>query len=567
MAKSFKNLLSEVAQPKAGEEKAFKDQHQVQQIDAQPAGQDHIFKGTVQQKKRLADVMAGQDAAKYDAAYKNKNTEFSLPRDLDREVKEETQLYENPAEEKPMMMNQLRTMAHNLGGIARYINACDDCEEWFQNKLSGVAKEMQTLYGYATAETMAMGMKEETELEEASCGCGPECEHCGGDHDDKEIGEKCDCCGNTITEATAMDRARYDAADDKKKKPVTLPKAPWDKKNEEVEEDLDEAHHDWHVTFKTGHKPQRVKGRNTAEAIRKAEKRAQKSGEKDPRQLAMYKSIKKVSEEVEDLDEISMDLAKKAFSKRKGQAFDAAHRGDRKLASRLADKKNKTKAYINKREEVELDEDTHTVDIDHTGGRDDAARKHNITLKKNAGTRDSHDATGKKKDLQKYLAHHYGSHQDAKDMHPEVYRESVNPEQIDEISKELASRYLKRAPARAADAGDKIARAGSAYDKDMAKAQKKKGIRTFLNTNKGVERATNRLMKKEEVELEEKFTIRTSILPLDSGEKVKVSRQDAELLTKFFRELNPKNSREMRKVLVKDKQGYEEILGFAREAL
>ena len=53
------------------------------------------------------------------------------------------------------------------------------------------------------------------------------------------------------------------------------------------------------------------------------------------------------------VDEISTDLAKKAFYQRKSQAFDAAHRGDRKLANKLADKKNKTKAYINKREEVE----------------------------------------------------------------------------------------------------------------------------------------------------------------------------------------------------------------------
>ena len=62
---------------------------------------------------------------------------------------------------------------------------------------------------------------------------------------------------------------------------------------------IEEAHSEWHVTFKTGHKPQRVKGRNTAEAIKKAEKRARNSGEKDSRQLAMYKDIKKVSEDVE----------------------------------------------------------------------------------------------------------------------------------------------------------------------------------------------------------------------------------------------------------------------------
>ena len=85
-----------------------------------------------------------------------------------------------------------------------------------------------------------------------------------------------------------------------------------------------EEHPTWHVTFKTGHKPQKVKGRNTAEAIKKAEKRAQRSGEKDPRQLAMYKGIKKVSEEVDldeaQLDEISKDTLKSYVSKATGSA-------------------------------------------------------------------------------------------------------------------------------------------------------------------------------------------------------------------------------------------------------
>ena len=53
------------------------------------------------------------------------------------------------------------------------------------------------------------------------------------------------------------------------------------------------------------------------------------------------------------VSEVSMDTAKNAFYKRKMQAFDAAHRGDSKLANKLADKKNKTKAYIAKRESVE----------------------------------------------------------------------------------------------------------------------------------------------------------------------------------------------------------------------
>ena len=72
-------------------------------------------------------------------------------------------------------------------------------------------------------------------------------------------------------------------------------------------------------------------------------------------------------------------------------------------------------------ESVDLEEQTMTVDIDHMGGRDAMAKKHNITLKKTGDY--SHDATGKKKDLQKYLVHHYdGDHEEAKGNHPEVFK-------------------------------------------------------------------------------------------------------------------------------------------------
>lgn len=40
----------------------------------------------------------------------------------------------------------------------------------------------------------------------ATCGCGPECEHCGGKHSMDEVGEKCECCGNEIT-AEGVDEA------------------------------------------------------------------------------------------------------------------------------------------------------------------------------------------------------------------------------------------------------------------------------------------------------------------------------------------------------------------------
>jgi hypothetical protein len=108
-----------------------------------------------------------------------------------------------------------------------------------------------------------------------------------------------------------------------------------------------------------------------------------------------------------------------------------------------------------------------------------------------------------------------------KRMVPESVEEA---EQIDEISKELAARYLKKAPARAADAGDKVARASTAYDKETGDKQKKKGIRTFLNTHKGVERATNRLMKDEELSAKQK--------KIDHNKNGKIDGHDLAMLRK-----------------------------------
>lgn len=54
---------------------------------------------------------------------------------------------------------------------------------------------------------------------------------------------------------------------------------------------------------------------------------------------------------------------------------------------------------------------------------------------------------------------------------------------------------------------------------------------------------------------------------LKDGSSVKLSKQDADLLNKMFNDLNPTNRKRMQGVLVADKNGFNEILGFAREAL
>jgi hypothetical protein len=157
----------------------------------------------------------------------------------------------------------------------------------------------------------------------------------------------------------------------------------------------------------------------------------------------LYHNGKKLTDESVEQNEGVMDkvrdVRRKVFGKsdaeKRAEAERNAMAGFHKAMGKAADhapsamgaaikKKNKVSEGV---KHAPMSEKVHTVDIDHTGGPDPVAKKHGITLKKTGHTNYSHDATGKKKNLQKYLAHHYDSHQDAKDLHPEVFKESTLP--------------------------------------------------------------------------------------------------------------------------------------------
>lgn len=72
-------------------------------------------------------------------------------------------------------------------------------------------------------------------------------------------------------------------------------------------------------------------------------------------------------------------------------------------------------------------------------------------------------------------------------------------------------------------------------------------------------------IRKESIDLAENF--KAGSVKLDDGSTVIVKKQDADLLNKMFNDLNTQNKKQMMKVAMTDKNGFEEILGFAREAL
>ena len=205
--KKFKDILSEVAQPKSAEEKRFKDQHTIELI-RHPVALDSQFTGEIEGVTRKPRPSDQKGDTSYDKAYAVKNKPFKMPRNIDEEsefdaksdkkVKKEgisfkglldkvvnedaENISEDPDEEIPMMMIQLHFIGYAADEILEYLAIDDlDPEEWWQNKLAAAFMNMQSLHSYVEGDKRMMSFGndddmisaayesvEETELEEAT---------------------------------------------------------------------------------------------------------------------------------------------------------------------------------------------------------------------------------------------------------------------------------------------------------------------------------------------------------------------------------------------------------------
>ena len=106
--KNFKDILSEISEPKSAEEKRFKDMHRVELIK-HPVALDSQFTGEIEgvtRKKRIADQ---EGDASYDQAYAVKDKPFKMPRNVDESFEEVESL-----EEKAVSQSQQKLMAMAL---------------------------------------------------------------------------------------------------------------------------------------------------------------------------------------------------------------------------------------------------------------------------------------------------------------------------------------------------------------------------------------------------------------------------------------------------------------------
>lgn len=180
----------------------------------------------------------------------------------------------------------------------------------------------------------------------------------------------------------------------------------------------------------------------------------------------------------------------------------------------------------------------------------------------------------KKADLMKKLAKVSASSEKGKKavtLKKAPWEKKEEAVQIDEISKKLAGRYIKKAQIDTADAADKVARSYDAYDKKQGEKQRKAGIARVVRRRMGTSDAVSKLTGTARVPAKEATVIDEAVkvgnMRLSDGSTVKITKEDAQLMNQMFKDLNAKNRKTMESVMKKDKAGFKEILGFAREAL
>ena len=165
--KNFKDLVSEVAQPKAPEEKRFKDQHTIEVIP-HPVAPDHVFTGEIPgltDGKRPADVDNAE--AEYDKAYKSK-VDQTLPQ-------------RGTGQGKPVAedSNILKKSITEILGVKKKSAVKDDEEDGMEEQV-----------GFCSDKCCGSDIKTE------DCVCESDCPHCDevaetkGDHDKELKAEK-----------------------------------------------------------------------------------------------------------------------------------------------------------------------------------------------------------------------------------------------------------------------------------------------------------------------------------------------------------------------------------------
>ena len=137
-------------------------------------------------------------------------------------------------------------------------------------------------------------------------------------------------------------------------------------------------------------------------------------------------------------------------------------------------------------------------------------------------------------------------------------KEDVN--QIDELSKKTLGSYIGKASSRAASDAAK-------YGMDTGS---EKGLKHF---NKAYDRLNNvkkaaAKLAKEEVEVDQiDEAFKVGAMHLEDGSSITLTREDVDMLNNLFNQLNSSNKSKMEQRLKSSKNGFNEIITFAKEVV
>lgn len=173
------------------------------------------------------------------------------------------------------------------------------------------------------------------------------------------------------------------------------------------------------------------------------------------------------------------------------------------------------------------------------------AGKKAVTLKKAPW-----DKTEELSPKQKKIDHNKNGKIDGHDL--AMIRAKKNEEaELDEAGPKIKPDFLKVQRAKDAAHNDAMGRTATG---------RKKPERAMTSTQRSLAS-----MNKEEAELDEAF--KAGIVKFKDGKQTILKKEDADLLNKMMKDLSPGSRKSMDKVAMTDQAGFDEILGFAREAL
>lgn len=552
--KSFKQLMSEVAQPKSQDELEFKDKHMVTTKDYPVPGTEHQFKADMPKATRkAADYRKGEDMAVYEAQLDPVGQEDD---DINNDGKVDSAdryLHRRRRAISKAIKNESAEELDEAGGLSAAIKRAEASRQKALKKAASMVKkgfshEVAAKNHDVKVDDLKRHMKEAAELNELSPST-LQAYASAALQDKKKDRWK--------SASKAMDKAaRKDVAD---RHFLKYGKEP---KNESVE-DLDE-YKNWEIQHPL--KPTQkyhVKARTTGEAIRKGHKAAISAGHLQsnvPDTVFKSKHIKKLGE---NLDESFKKGVMVVHPKTGATGKVVNVSGDKSTVDVRWTKKGYTT--------------THTIDdleLMKESTLNEISKKTLGSYIKKAKT----DVAGQ--------AYQLGARDPLKpkaSWSKALGRERYIDKAVDRLTKEeieldesnqmaaIGRKLQKMAPTEKndmisnamANLGDHLETYGTTFGaRNMKELERKTGL-TAKVIKMLIQRAGGSV--NESVNLTENF--KTGSLTLNDGSRVIVSKQNADLLNQMFNDLNPANRREMMKVAMKDKDGFNEILGFAREAL